>query len=275
MTQPALAYRTIAPPAALAGYVRFFWELEGRLAPGAPYIHRTMADGCAELVFHYRGPFDELREDGRREASFRAALHGPSPQFKRFITRQSFGIFGAYLYPFAVPALLGLPAAAVTGLEVDLPALLGPEGGGLEESMMLAPDTTARVTLLTGFLTARLEKARCDPPGVFTAIRHIIRERGLLDVEALAQRHCLSRRQFERQFREAAGLSPRLFARVVRFQETIKRFGSRDLSLTGLAYECGYYDQSHFIHDFKAFSGHHPRQFFSGRAEGAPVWEKE
>ncbi len=275
MTQPALAYRTMVPPAALAGYVRFFWELEGQLAPGEPYIHRTMADGCAELVFHYRGPFDELREDGRATPSCRAALHGQSPQFKRFFTRQSFGIFGAYLYPFAIPALLGLPAPAVTGLEVDLPALLGPEGAALEESMMLAPDTPARVSLLTTLLTARLGKGRAEPPGVFTAIRHIIRERGLLNVEALAERHCLSRRQFERQFREAAGLSPRLFARVVRFQETVKRFGSRDLSLTQLAYECGYYDQSHFIHDFKAFSGHHPRQFFSGQAEGAPVWEKE
>jgi AraC-like DNA-binding protein len=234
-----------------------------------------MADGCAELVFHYQGPFCVLRADGSREASSRAALHGPSPQFKRFVTHQSFGIFGAYLYPFAVPALFGLPAHAVTAQEADLPALLGPEGAGLAESMMLAPDTAARTRLLGAFLTARLGKGHSEPPGISTAIRRIIWERGLLDVEALADRHCLSRRQFERQFREASGLSPRLFARVVRFQETIKRFGSRDLSLTGLAYECGYYDQSHFIHDFKAFSGHHPRQFFSGRAEGAPVWEKE
>jgi AraC-like DNA-binding protein len=275
MTPPALTYRTIAPPPALAGYVRFFWELEGWPAPGEPYVHRTLADGCAELVFHYRGPFEALGADGRETPSGRAALHGQSPQFQRFVTRGSFGIFGAYLYPFAVPALFALPASAVTGLEVGLPDLLGPEGERLSECMLSAPDAAGRVRLLSGFLAARLGRGRPEPPGVFTAIRHIIRERGGLDVEALAERHCLSRRQFERQFREAAGLSPRRFARIIRFQEAVRHFGSRGLSLTGLAYQCGYYDQSHFIHDFKAFSGHHPRQFFSGQAEGAPVWEKE
>jgi AraC-like DNA-binding protein len=275
MTPPALAYRTIAPPAALAGYVRFFWELEGWPAPGDPYIHRTLADGCAELVFHYRGPFEALGADGRETPSCRAALHGQSRQFQRFVTRQPFGIFGAYLYPFAVPALFALPASAVTGLEIDLPTLLGTASAGLEERMMLAPDTAVRMNLLSGFLAARLGKGQPEPPGVCTAIRHIIGERGGLDVEALAERHCLSRRQFERRFREASGLSPRLFARIIRFQEAVRHFGSRSLSLTQLAYQCGYYDQSHFIHDFKAFSGHHPRHFFSGQAEGAPVWEKE
>ena len=273
MTNPKLAYRTIAPPPVLAGYVRFFWELEGQLSPGTPYVHRTMADGCAELVFHYQGPFLELQRDGRATPSCRVALHGQSPQFRRFVTWQSFGLFGAYLYPFAVPALFALPANAVTGHEVELPDLLGPAGADLVANMLLAPDTAGRVSILSGFMAARLRKGQPQPPGVFRAIRHIIGERGALDVEALAERHCLSRRQFERQFREASGLSPRLFARIIRFQEAVRHFGNRDLSLTQLAYQCGYYDQSHFIHDFKAFSGHHPRAFFSGRAEGAPVWE--
>jgi AraC-like DNA-binding protein len=140
--------------------------------------------------------------------------------------------------------------------------------------MMLAPDTACRVNILSGFLAARLGKGIAEPPGVFMSIRSIIRERGLLDVQALAEQSYLSRRQFERRFLEASGLSPRLFARIIRFQEAVRHFGVRDLSLTQLAYQCGYYDQSHFIHDFKAFSGHHPRQFFSGRAEGAPVWEE-
>ncbi|WP_350340143.1 helix-turn-helix domain-containing protein [Paraflavitalea speifideaquila] len=52
------------------------------------------------------------------------------------------------------------------------------------------------------------------------------------------------------------------------FQEALQQYGSTFKSLTDIAYECGYYDQSHFIHDFKEFSGYHPGQYFKGRPEG-------
>ena len=58
-----MKYFTIKPPESLAEYVRYFWVLEGEASPDKAYIHRSMADGCAELIFHYNGIFDELIED--------------------------------------------------------------------------------------------------------------------------------------------------------------------------------------------------------------------
>src|SRR5687768_16270959 len=96
-------YFTIQPPASLAAYVRFFWVLEGDVAQS--YIHRSMADGCAELLFHYQGIFDELTESGKTEKSFRSGLSGQSQHFRRFTISENFGIFGVYLYPYAVQDL--------------------------------------------------------------------------------------------------------------------------------------------------------------------------
>jgi len=87
----------------------------------------------------------------------------------------------------------------------------------------------------------------------------------------LANDYFLSERQFERQFRKFSGFSPKLFSRIVRFQSALTQYGNNEKSLTEIALETGYYDQSHFIHDFKEFSGYHPKQYFSGNS-GAIEW---
>ena len=89
-----------------------------------------------------------------------------------------------------------------------------------------------------------------------------------MNVQEMAGRAFLSTRQFERNFKQFAGFSPKLYSRIIRFQAAMQQYGNKAMSLTAIAYECGYYDQSHFIHDFKEFSGHHPHHYFSGNAEG-------
>lgn len=90
-------------------------------------------------------------------------------------------------------------------------------------------------------------------------------------VEALAKQVFQSTRQFERTFKQFAGFNPKLFSRIIRFQTALGEYHNKDKSLTEIAYECGYYDQSHFIQDFKEFSGHNPKEYFSGKTE-ATEW---
>lgn len=261
-----MIYYKIPPPAALARYVRFFWVLEGNLSAGESYIHRSVADGSAEMIFHYKGLFDTLK--GPSVASdFRSGVDGQSSSFRRYEVQESFGIFGAYLYPFSIPVFFGHSASALTNQMPDLATLCGREGRELEERMMLADNNTARTSILSAFLLKRLDKYRQIPENIFSSIHHIIQSRGLVNVQSLAGDVCLSMRQFERKFKDLAGFSPRLYARIIRFQAAIAAYGGRKQSLTEIAYECGYYDQSHFIHDFKEFSGYHPRHYFKGNTE--------
>ena len=65
-----------------------------------------MADGCVEIVFHYRGIFDEIDASGTVGYSPLSNIQAQSTAFRRFSTQESFGIFGAYLYPFATAAIL-------------------------------------------------------------------------------------------------------------------------------------------------------------------------
>lgn len=264
-----MKYLTIPPPPQLTPYVRCFWVYEGEASATAPFVHRSYADGCAEMVFHYRGVFDQLFEDRPMSRSWKSGLHAQSTNYTRFVVRENFGIFGAYLYPFAIPKLLRVPAASLTGYLPDLNELFGPAGRELEERVMLATTGRMRAQIVSEFLIQRLDRTNADIPPVFSSIDQIIKTKGLVSIGALADRFAYSPRNFERRFKECAGLSPKLFSRIVRFQSTVKEYGKQGQSLTDIAHDFGYYDQSHFIHEFKEFSGYNPRAFFSGEAEGA------
>lgn len=222
-----------------------------------------MADGCAELVFHYRGVFSAA---GQVQPS--SVLQGQSSCFSRYETTSDFGIFGAYLYPFAIPKLLGIPAYELTNLSIGLADILGNDSAMLEERMMAAKNNVDRFNVLSGFLMNKLATNYNEINYVYAAVHEMINSETVPRVEKLSGKYCLSARQFERNFKALSGFPPKMYHRITRFNKAMAMYGQLGKTLTDIAYECGYYDQSHFIHDFKAFSGYHPGVFFSGHAEG-------
>ncbi len=258
-----MKYQIIAPPSSLSPYVRFFWILESE----KPYIHRNMADGCAELVFHYQGTFDELMQEGR-ERSALSLVHGPASRFRRYQSHTGFGIFGIYLYPFTLPMLLSLPTVELTNQVPGLESVIPGIGKTLEEQMILAQTNEERLKIITCFLEKRLTRCHQHDIGIFYAIRSIVEANGRIDVHQLANECSLSRRQFERKFKQYAGFSPKAYSQVIRFQAAVNEYDNRYKSLAQIALDCGYYDQSHFTHEFKKFSGYNPKAYFYGDPEG-------
>jgi len=120
-------YYTILPPTHLAPYVRCFWVLEHDFGANEDsYIYRSIADGCVELVFHYRATFDEIITEGGTAHNWQSGIHFQSDHYKRFETKQSFGIFGAYIYPFAVPYFFKVPSDETTNEMLDLEVFFRP-----------------------------------------------------------------------------------------------------------------------------------------------------
>jgi AraC-like DNA-binding protein len=261
-------YYTIQPPDILKPYVRCFWVFEHDLSLNEPsYVYRSVADGCAEIVFHYKGVFGDISENAGSNASYRSGLHSQTSQYSRFIINENFGIFGAYLYPYAIPRLFGLPADETTNAQIDLQILLGAEGKFLEERIMLANDNNERVNILSAFLEKQLSKNRLLEKSMMVAVRYAVHSQQPANINEFAGKFSLSTRQFNRKFKIYSGFSPKMYLRLTRLQAALKQYGC-DKSLTQIGYECGYYDQSHFIHDVKAFTGYHPGYYFSGKAEG-------
>jgi AraC-like DNA-binding protein len=259
-------YYTIAPPVELAKYIQFFWVLEGSAAAEKPFYHRVLAESSPEWIFYCKGQFEVYGTDQRTSLS---CLSGQMQGFKKLHTLNDFCLFGVYLFPYAVPGIFGLPAHALSDQTVDTGTLLGREGVLLEEKVFAAADHRRRAILVSQFILQRLAKSREAESPVFEPIRQILFSSSALFIPALADSCYLSRRQFERKFIHYAGYSPKQFQRIARFNAVIKGFEKRPASLTELAYNCGYYDQSHFIHDFRLFSGYTPKAFFAHQTDAA------
>lgn len=260
-----MKFITIQPPASLSMYVSSFWALEGRSSILNPYVFRLMADGMAALVFHYSGAFNELYQDGHQEESIISGLTSQSEKFRLFSINRDFAMFGAHLYPYAISHLFSIPSTELKNQLIDLKSLLGKHDDGLEERIMLAKDLPARVKIITRFLENRLRKITPMPPGIFETINYITKTNGTTEVDALAQRNCLSMRQFERNFKQFSGFSPKTFSRIIRFQNTLSQKDKSRKTLTQIAFDAGYSDQAHFIRDFKEFSGITPKEYFYGK----------
>jgi AraC-like DNA-binding protein len=269
-----LTYYTIPPLSSLAKYIRTFWVLEGKDMNGHPYIHRTLADGNVEMFFHYQGAFDELLKDGNVERSILSGVSGPSQKFNRFRIAEDFGMIGVYLYPFALQKFFNIPASFITNQSPDLVTLLGQEGKDLQEKIMMAKDNLQRVGILSSYFLEKLKKDYRTDRAIFSSIHKIIQTSGTIKIKELATSQFLSSRQFERKFKMFSGFSPKLYSRIIRFQSVISSHPRSDKSLTEIAYDCGYYDQSHFIHDFKEFSGYNPKEYF-GESNEATQWREE
>ncbi|RFM28017.1 helix-turn-helix domain-containing protein [Deminuibacter soli] len=263
-----MLYYTLPPSLLLSPFVRAYWVLEHEVPAGQPYVYRSMADGLPEMIFHYKGRFKQLTQQGALSEPL-SMIHGQGTQYHRFITHESFGIFGVYFYPFAFQRLFGMPAAEFSDQMPGLETFLGNTGRELEQQVLAADSNTARAALVTGFLEQQLRMHPVIPEAMASPVLQLIASKGTISVQQLAYDHCLSIRQFQRRFKEAAGFSPKRYARIIRFQHALTHYGNRLRPLTDIAYSCGYYDQAHFIHDFKQFSGYEPGQYFHGNPEGA------
>ena len=254
---------TIQPTKKLADLVRYFWVFEGNASTDRPYVHRTFANVCPELLFHYQGAFEESNDEDETQSSFLAGIHAHTVKYRRFLTKESFGIFGVYLYPHALPVLFNTPAIALTNELPDLSSLLKSAGRALEEKMMMASGNAERLAIITSFLEQRITDQK--RPEIGKIIRSIVQEKGQVNIKELSSECFLSVRQFERNFKEQTGFSAKTFARITRFYAVVEGRLGHQRSLTDIAYEFGYYDQSHFISDFKEFSGFCPKTWLHSK----------
>lgn len=253
----SLIYREFRPSPALRSIVDRLWWLEGPAeAIGSQPI---LPDGHPEIIVHGGDPFAELAADGSLRVQDRVLLAGQATRAVQLAPRGSARIVGARLRPYGARALFGVPQHELTDRITDLQTIDGHLACVLRQDVA----TRERGDEMVVALDRALSRAAAAAPPAMAAARAVgiaMDRRGLVRVAQLAASLSLGPRQLERLFREHVGLAPKLFLRVVRFQEVLRAVGGRAnvTSWADLAARHGYYDQAHFIHDFKSFVGEPP-----------------
>ena len=251
------------PSAFLSQYVKHYWSLEHRAPPEKEYTHRVVPSGLFELIFYLE---DRPRtDDSRKSIDDNLLLTGQLKDYYDLRISGRLSLFCINFHPHGLAMFLDLPLNELFEHSVPLRLLVKDRVNRLENQLSGTQSDLHRKRVAEEFLISCLQKSETKHYGrIRHSVDQINRSRGNVAIESLASDTFLSRKQFERTFSSIIGATPKQFLRVVRFQNAIyERSKDPVLSLTELAHKCGYFDQAHMISDFKRFSGHTPKQFFS------------
>jgi AraC-like DNA-binding protein len=260
---------TYVPRPPLSEFVQLFWLHEGDAPPHAR--ERLLPTGTVELVINLRD--DPLRACGPRDADrlrvFRGPLVcGPHSEFFVIDTTDQASILGVHFKPGGAFPFLGLPAGDLHNQHAPLDALWGARAAELRDRLLEARTPPGKFRVLEQCLLARAAGALARHPAVAFALRSFQGGTHAGTVADVTEQVGLSPRSFIQRFTDEVGLTPKLYCRVQRFQQVLHLIDRRqtpDWPMVALA--CGYYDQAHFIHDFRAFSGLNPTAYVRDRGE--------
>lgn len=232
------------PSPALRDFVQRYWIIEWDLRGQPPFAQETVPYYCVNLVFEADGG----RIWGIPRSKFRRELTGTGRVFGIKFTPAGF-------HPFARQ-----PVSRFTDSAVPVVEIFGVEAAGLE--LLSLPDPCQMIALAEHFLCQRLPADDPQVGFINRLIEYIAAHREITKVEDVAQISGISKRGLQRLFNQYVGVSPKWVIRRCRLHEAVERLTQGEVNdWPQVALELGYFDQAHFIKDFKAVVGLTPAEY--------------
>jgi AraC-like DNA-binding protein len=250
--------RKPAPP--LDGSVQALWYA-GTPAP-VPGRQRILPTGSTQIIVDLsRGYLLNCPESQPVRTAPAAQIVGARSTYEIIENSDLACIIGLVFKPGGFAALLGAPADLFANRFISLEDVWGAEAASLRNQLIELPGANARLACFEAFLNRKLAErpARCflEPhPAVGFALDRFHRCPSAISVAEVARSAGWSERRLCQLFREQVGLTPKVWCRIQRFQRAVHQlYAGAQIPWSELALDCGYYDQSHFANEFRAFSG--------------------
>ena len=242
----AVRYVEVPPDQNLAPLIHCYWQLATQQPLSQPFVYRVVADGCIDLFFDLLAPDDLF-------------VMGLSTTYTEFPLGGVFNYVGVRFLPTAFPLLYHIDASELTNQVVAFRDVAPAATGQLTD--LIAGHTTleALIPRLDSYFMQEFMSANLDPDRRLTnALATILASGGKLNVLNDLD-VAISHRQLSRLFQRYVGDTPKVFSRIVRFQHLLNASPSiQTLQEDKVFYDLGFYDQAHFIKEFKTLYGQTP-----------------
>lgn len=259
----------------LASLVQCYWVLESPKEK-TPTRNTIVPDGSMKLIFHYGDLYKHCPEYGSSITLPRCFLIGQLTRPYEVEPTGETGTFFVRFHPNGFLPFTCIPLKEMENTVIPLETLFGKAGQEIERAIVDAASTAERINHIETFLRNRLTAAKTIDRLVKTTVETILTANGQLSVSELSRKTNANRRLLERKFSAAIGLSPKQLSKIIRLQATFKTLlTTESTSLTTLAYEGKYFDQAHFIRDFKEFTGITPKDFFAGTLSMSLIFDSQ
>ncbi len=245
----------ILPSASLAPYIKNYTvvtiekDLDNEVFYPSGYVDLivNISEGQAATIIN-----------GKRKDTPAIELLGHLTLPTRLTVKKGTSVLIARIYPHASTLFFSDPLSEFTNYATDMYDVSLNENRELYGRIMEANELSLKINILENYFLQHLKKneSRLKKVAVIQALsQQIFLDSQSLDLPAIARNSGLSERYIQKLYLTNIGISPGAFSAVLRFNKSLQLVLNTPQSLTGIAYDCGYYDQANFIKEFRKFTG--------------------
>lgn len=245
----AVTYQEFLPHPQLQAFIYCYWQLKTSEKLVQPFNYKVVADGCIDIFFELNQPSENF-------------VMGFCKKYTEFQLESEFNYIGIRFLPTMFPQLFGIDASTISNKAEQLRLVLPEVATFIQSYFRTTTDIKSAVKLLDTFLLEQLSIIHFqNDTRLYNAISLIMKNYGVIDMERIDTG--ISHRQLRRLFDFYIGDSMKTFSKVVRFQNILRaKPSTQSLRNNKLFFNSGFFDQSHFIKDFKHFYGVTPSKAF-------------
>ncbi|RZK41065.1 MAG: helix-turn-helix domain-containing protein [Pedobacter sp.] len=240
------------PTERLKPYIKYFAVSENQFERE----YKVLPSSGLVIGFQYKGQLSRLIST--KENILESA--GITDSFKIFKNSADVGTVLIYFTETGFIHFASHPANELFNLSLSLEDIFEKKSvREIEEKLATFTSDTARIKIVEHFLISQLKEVETDKL-IVEAINLIYKTNGTIRISELNKKLFVSQSVFEKRFRKVVGTTAKKFASIIRFNSIIENFNEKK-TLTEICYDNNYFDQSHFIKDFKQFTGDTPEKF--------------
>lgn len=263
-----LRSKEYSPPPELSSFIETYWTGDFNLDRSPDFSQRVIPNGYIELIIHLSDYHCALSKYGDNFSS--------SPDYtllgvysKPYIVRFSefVNVFGVRFFPDGVRNIFGVPPGEFSSTYEDGTQVIGRMLDEYCSRIREAGNASERIRIANNYFTKQLDANRKDYDITHLAMKVIREKRGLISFKELMQKVPISLRQLQREFKKQYGIRITDYIRLSRLNAINKYMLSGNYPLTTLAYDLDFADQSHFIREFKHYTGLSPKKFLKEKEE--------
>ncbi|GAB4037799.1 helix-turn-helix domain-containing protein [Spirosoma gilvum] len=250
-----MRFDKVIPVDSLKPYIKHFVISESTLET----TYKIFPSTSLVIGFQYQGQLTAITE-GQPNRLSTAGITGLSDHVKVFKNSADIGTILVFFSEVGLAFFTSCPANEPFNQSISLDTLFSRQTiSETEEQLSLAQTDSERIRVVERFLLSQLKEIQRDKL-IVEAVRLIYQSKGTIRISELSQKLATSQSPLEKRFRKLVGTTPKKFASIVRFNTVLNDLTTSPKSLTEICYEHNFFDQAHFIKDFRQFTGETPEQ---------------
>ena len=260
-------YQTYPPHPDLEALVKFYWTLE------VPYDVNNqkqliIPDGCIEMTFNLGEKIKRYTTETEYVFHPNAMVMGQRTKSYYIEPTGDVDTIAICFFPHGFANFTNTSLETLVDKETPIQELFDEsQANKLVENIFQAKLTSERIKIIEDFLLRKLNEEKTVESIIKSTVNTLMETKGNASINSILEDQNFNRRQLERYFKKQVGLSPKQLGKVIRLQTTLQMLVNKESeTLTEIAYESDYFDQNHFIKDFKEFVGITPKEFLGNES---------